>query len=149
MFHKIEKLTSIGKFRDFSAHGDIAFKPLTVIYAENGSGKTTLAAIFRSIATNNPSLISKRVSTNSTMPQMAQIHHRSDLADPTTQTTITYRRNAWSTGNTNIEVFDVHFISENVYSGFEFTNDQRKQLHHFIVGAQGILIKQHIEHECF
>ena len=145
MFHKIEKLTSIGKFRDFSAHGDIAFKPLTVIYAENGSGKTTLAAIFRSIATNNPSLISKRVSTNSTLPQMAQIHHRSDLADPTTQTTITYRRNAWSTGNTNIEVFDVHFISENVYSGFEFTNDQRKQLHHFIVGAQGILIKQQIE----
>ena len=49
MITKIEKITSIGKFRDFTAKGDIAFNDFTLIYADNGAGKTTLASILRSL----------------------------------------------------------------------------------------------------
>ena len=47
--HKIEKLTSIGKFRNYLATGTVNFEKLTLIYGNNGSGKTTLTSIFRSL----------------------------------------------------------------------------------------------------
>jgi len=45
----------------------------------------------------------------------------------------------------NVEIFDVHFINENIYSGFDFSDEHRKQLHQFVIGAQGVAIKQLIE----
>ncbi len=49
MIHKIERITSIGKFRNYQATGDVAFKKLTLLYGDNGGGKTTLTAILRSL----------------------------------------------------------------------------------------------------
>ena len=143
MIHKIERLTSIGKFRSHTASGNISFRKLTVIYAENGSGKTTLASVLKSLATNDPAIIQKRVST--TTPQFAQILKRSNLSDLATQTTHTFSRGAWSRTMNDVEIFDINFVNDNIYSGFDFTNDHKKQLHQFIVGAQGINIKNQIE----
>ncbi len=47
--HKIERLVSIGKFRNYQAVGDVAFKKLTLFYGDNGGGKTTLTSIIRSL----------------------------------------------------------------------------------------------------
>lgn len=46
---------------------------------------------------------------------------------------------------TDIEIFDIYFVNENVYSGFEFNDEHKKQLHQFVIGAQGIAIQNQIE----
>jgi wobble nucleotide-excising tRNase len=51
MINNIRLLRSVGQF-DNTAAATLAFRPLTLIYAENGRGKTTVSAIFRSLPAN-------------------------------------------------------------------------------------------------
>lgn len=141
MINKIEKITSIGKFRNYTAVGQVNFHKLTTIYGDNGGGKTTLTSVLRSLGSNNEKIVRSRISTNHTHPQAAQItcsqtaglsHH-------------TFGSAGWNTSLDNIEIFDIHFVNENVYSGFEFKDDHKKQLHKFVLGAQGVGIQQQIE----
>lgn len=142
MIHKIERLSSIGKFRNYNATGDVAFKKLTLFYADNGSGKTTLTSIIRSLTLNSPELILRRHSTNQTTPQGAQIIQRNASGD-------TYHTfnptSGWTLPLSDIEIFDIHFVNDNIYSGFEFNDEHKKQLHQFVIGAQGIAIQQQID----
>jgi len=142
VIHKIERIVSVGKFRNYQATGDVSFKKLTLIYADNGSGKTTLASIFRSLAENDIEIIQKRISINNTVPQSAQIVFR-DLAG--TDTHHTFRSAGWSNPPPIIETFDIHFINDNIFSGFDFSDDHKKRLHDFVVGAQGVAVRQQIE----
>jgi len=142
MIHKIERLTSIGKFRSYQATGDVAFKKLTLFYGDNGGGKTTLTAILRSLTQNKPELLTRRKSTNQTTQQAAQIVERITTGD----IHHTYNATAgWSVPFPDIEIFDVHFVNENIYSGFDFNDDHKKQLHQFVIGAVGVAIQQQIE----
>lgn len=141
MLHKIERLNCIGKFRSYSASGDVAFKKLTLIYADNGSGKTTLTSVLRSANQNDPEIIRRRKSTNQTTAQGAQIVQRNSGVD----THHTFNATGWTNAFPNIEIFDIHFVNENIFSGFDFNEDHKKQLHQFVIGAQGILIQNQIE----
>jgi wobble nucleotide-excising tRNase len=141
MIQKIEKLVSIGKFRDYNATGIVAFNKLTLFYADNGSGKTTITAVLRSLTKNDPEIVRRRISTNPTLPQAAQIIHRTAGSN----NYHTFGRSGWTNTLPDIEIFDAHFVSENIYSGFEFNDDQRKQLHQFVIGAAGIGIRRQIE----
>ena len=58
MIAKIEKLKNIGNFEDYNARGDVALKPVSIIYAENGAGKTTLSRVLHSLATDDGSVLS-------------------------------------------------------------------------------------------
>ena len=142
MLHKIERLISIGKFNNYQATGDVAFKKLTLFYGDNGSGKTTLTSILRSLTQNKPELIRRRKSINQATPQAAKIVQRNvggvihHTFNPTT---------GWTTPLPDIEIFDIHFVNENIYSGFEFNEEHKKQLHQFVIGTQGIVIQQQIE----
>ena len=142
MIHKIERLISIGKFKNYQATGDVAFKKLTLFYGDNGVGKTTLASILRSLTQNNPEIVKRRKSINQTTPQAAQIVQRNTTGDthhtfnPTTD---------WTVPFPDIEIFDIHFVDENIYSGFDFNEEHKKQLHQFVIGAQGVAIQQQIE----
>ncbi len=142
MIHKIEFLISIGKFRKYQATGDVAFNKLTLFYGDNGGGKTTLTSIIRSLTQNEPELVERRKSTNQTTPQAAQIIQRNTSGDthhtfnPTT---------GWSVSFPDIEIFDIHFVNENIYSGFDTNDEHKKQLHQFVIGAQGVAIVQQIE----
>lgn len=140
MINKIEKLVSIGKYRDYQAAGQVNFKKLTLIYGDNGGGKTTLTSIFRSLSANDPSIIQNRISTNHTAPQAVQI---SQVGTP--NVFYTFGARGWSNQFPDIEIFDIHFVNENVYSGFDFSEDHKKQLHQFVVGAQGVSIQNQIE----
>lgn len=142
MIHKIDRLISIGKFRNYQAAGDVAFKKLTLIYADNGSGKTTISAIFRSLSENDPSRITKRISTGSAVSQAVVIVQRT-LAG--TNITHAFGTAGWRSNYPDIEVFDTHFVDENVYSGSEFNEEHKKQLHQFVVGAQGVSIQQQLD----
>jgi len=140
MIQKIEQLISIGKFRNFNSSGDVSFKKLTLIYAVNGGGKTTLSSVLRSLTKNDPVLIQRRISTNATIPQVAHILERKPTGD------IHHHFNGmvWTSYLSCIEVFDVHFVHENIYSGFEFNDEHRKHLHEFVIGAQGVVIQNQI-----
>jgi wobble nucleotide-excising tRNase len=142
VIHKVERLVSIGKFRNYQATGDVAFKKLTLIYADNGSGKTTLTSVFRSLAESKPEIVIKRKSTNHVEAQAAQIIQRDASGNSTSHT---LRRKGWSNCLSDIEIFDIHFVNENIYSGFDFKDEHKKQLHEFVIGAQGVLIQQQIE----
>ncbi len=141
MINKVENLVSIGKFRDYRARGQVNFKKLTLIYGENGSGKTTLTSVFRSLTANNPEIIRSRISTNHTTAQAAQI---TEFASPN-NVFHTFGVNGWSNLFPEIEIFDIHFVNENIYSGFDFSDEHRRQLHQFVIGAQGIAIQNQIE----
>jgi wobble nucleotide-excising tRNase len=142
MIHKIERLISIGRFRNYQAAGDVAFKKLTLFYGDNGGGKTTLTSILRSLTENKSEIITRRKSTNQTIVQAAQIVERNLTID--TQHTFNHT-NGWSVPLPNIEIFDIHFVNENIYSGFDFNDDHKKQLHQFVIGAVGVTIQQQIE----
>ena len=143
MIHKFERLASVGKFRDYQSAGPTSFNKLTLIYADNGSGKTTLAAILRSLSENLPDIVRRRISTAHTIPQTVQIIQRDPVTNVDTHHTL--RTTGWSNPFPNIEIFDIEFVNDNIYSGFDFTEDHKRQLHHFVVGAQGVAIKRQIE----
>lgn len=140
MINKVEKLVSIGKFRNYLAAGQVNFKKLTLIYGDNGSGKTTLTSVFRSLSTNDPEIIRSRISTGYTLAQAAQI---SQCGPPTVF--YTFGTSGWTNHCPEIEVFDIHFVNDNIYSGFDFNDDQRRHLHQFVIGAQGVDIQNQIE----
>jgi len=140
MINKVEKLVSIGKFRNYQATGQVNFKKLTLIYGDNGGGKTTLTSVFRSLTTNNPEIIRSRISTNHTIAQAAQI---SQLGTPNVY--YTFGANGWTNQFPDIEIFDIHFVNDNIYSGFDFNDEHRKQLHQFVIGAQGVAIQNQIK----
>jgi wobble nucleotide-excising tRNase len=141
MINKIENLVSIGKFRNYQANGPVNFKKLTLIYGDNGGGKTTLTSVFRSLTTNNPEIIRSRISTNQIIPQAAQI---TQTATPI-NVFHTFTTSGWTIQFPDIEIFDIHFVNQNIYSGFDFNDEHRKQLHQFVIGAQGIAIQNQIE----
>ncbi len=143
MIHKIDNITSIGKFRNYRATGQVNFHKLTTIFGDNGGGKTTLTSIFRSLTDNNPDIIRSRVSTNHTSPQTVQIIIRNNQYQDTFHTFNS--TTGWPSTVSDIEIFDIHFINENVYSGFDFNDEHKKHLHQFVVGAQGVAIQQQIE----
>lgn len=142
MIHKIERLISIGKFKNYLATGDVAFKKLTLFYGDNGSGKTTLTSILRSLTQNNREIIERRRSINQSTAQSAQIIQRNTSGDTSHSYNAT---SAWSSVFDDIEIFDIHFVNDNIYSGFDFNDEHKKQLHQFVIGAQGIAIQQQIE----
>ncbi|WP_034893290.1 AAA family ATPase [Gillisia sp. Hel_I_29] len=140
MINKIESLVSIGKYRNYQASGQVNFKPLTLIYGDNGGGKTTLTSVLRSLTSNDPEIIRNRISTASTQPQAAQI---TQVGTP--NIFHTFGNSGWTIPFPNIEIFDIHFVNDNIYSGFDFNEEHKKQLHQFVIGAQGVAIQNQIE----
>lgn len=143
MINKVESLVSIGKFRNYQAAGQVNFQKLTLIYGDNGGGKTTLTSVFRSLTTNNPSIIRSRISTTqgtTQAPQSAQITQTG-----TPNIFHSFGTNGWSIHFPDIEIFDIHFVNDNIYSGFDFNDEHRKQLHQFVIGAQGVAIQNQLE----
>jgi wobble nucleotide-excising tRNase len=141
MLNKIEKLISIGKFRNHVTAGPVNFNKLTTIFGDNGGGKTTLTAVLRSLTNNDADIVRSRISTNHSNPQAAQITYNTGTA----LIHHTFGASGWTATLPGIEIFDVHFVNDNVYSGFVFNDDHKKQLHKFVIGAQGVAIQQQIE----
>ena len=136
MITKIEKIQAIGNFEDYVAVGDVTLKEFNLIYAENGAGKTTLTSIFRSLSSGETSLILKRKRVKTLMPQIVSIKD--------TSCQFQYNSNQWNQLKPDIEIFDTFFVNENIYSGFDINNEHKKKLHQFILGQDGVRIKNKI-----
>lgn len=138
MIKKFRKIKNIGKFLDYNATGDVELKKTTIVYGENGRGKTTIAEILRSLANANPQLLSAR-RTLGKNPDDVEIEIITDQGNRN------FKKSAWDNTLSNIEVFDVNFVNENVYSGFELTNDHKRKNCINILGSDAVKIAREIE----
>ncbi len=137
MIQKIEKIKNIGNYEDYVASGDVTLKRMNLIYAENGAGKTTLARILHSMSVNNPVVISQRKRIGAiTTPEVC-------IKDESGQ--LIYNGTKWNRNKLSVTVFDTHFVSENVYTGFQINSDHRKHLYKFVLGNTGVDIAKKIE----
>lgn len=138
MITKIEKLKNIGNFEDYSASGDVTLKKLNIIYAENGAGKTTLSQVLHSLATNNPEIIHRHKRIGATGNPEATFNDDTNHQH-------NFNGTRWNRPLPELEVFDAHFVANNVYSGFTVGTDQQKKLYQFVVGDTGVELIRKIE----
>ena len=145
MISKFIKITGTGKFLNYrqntppSGHRTTDFERINLIYGENGSGKTTLSVILSSLKGNDAVLAKKR-SFNTTIAQDIDI-----LTDLPGNRTCSFTNGSWNNHYPNIEIFDIHFINENIYTGMEIQSLHRKNLLEIVFGQAGIHLKTEIQ----
>src|SRR3989304_4963477 len=109
MIDKFISIKNIGRFRNCSPCGDVAFRRLTLLFAENGRGKTTLCAILRSLNTGQHEFISERKTLGTKGTASVQILLGGN--------TVAFSNNSLNTTYSDIPIFDSVFIHDNVYAG--------------------------------
>ena len=138
MITKIEKLKNIGNFEDYTASGDVTLKPFCIVYAENGAGKTTLSRVFHSLSTNDADVVLRHKRIGGT--GNPEITIQNETASP-----FVFSGTHWNRPCPQVEVFDAHFVANNVYSGFSMNSDHHKGLYQFVIGASGVSIINKID----
>jgi wobble nucleotide-excising tRNase len=137
MIEKFLCIKNIGRFRDCKAAGDVAFRKVTLIYAENGRGKTTLCAILRSLQSGRPEPISERRTLGAKDPSLVQLRLNG--------TTVSFSNNTWTSVHPDIAIFDSVFVHENVYAGDYVDTEHRKKLYRVIIGEQGVALARRVD----
>ena len=132
MIESFNILRNIGQFDSVTPGEHINLTPLSLIYAENGRGKTTVAAILRSLALGEPSLVLERQRLGSTHPPHIVLRNSGQE--------IIFHDSAWSQPLPEIAIFDDAFVSANVCSGIDLGTAHRQNLHELILGAQGVAL---------
>lgn len=136
MINKFIKIKSIGKFSNYSPSGDTTLKKINIIYGENAIGKTTLSMILRSLKNNDSQILNIKKTFNS--PADPEIEIRINNAN------VNFNNGAWSSQISNLEIFDINFINENVCSGPGISLDNKRKLHSFVVGDDCVQLTQEI-----
>ncbi len=137
MIKKIIKIKGVGKYLDYKINRELWDGELnkeTVIYGENGTGKTTLTLILRSLTGKN-NLVLKKKSFGYTGDQEINIFDDSNTA-------YEFKTSKWDKFNPNIEVFDIHFIEDNIYTGSIHEKNSQSNLFEIIVGEEGLKLKK-------
>jgi wobble nucleotide-excising tRNase len=144
MIKKFIKIQGTGRFLNYKSslipnnNWNGEFKETNLIYGENGSGKTTLSFILRSLKYGSDILKKKR-SFNKSFDQNIEI-----LTDDDSEPRLIFDGNNWNQEFNNIEIFDVLFINENIYTGLEIQNTHKKNLFEIIIGERGKALKSDI-----
>jgi wobble nucleotide-excising tRNase len=113
------------------------FKSRNIIYGENGAGKTTLAILFTSLR-GDDKLLREKQKIGSTDDQKIQIL----MSDNTKRK---YSNGSWDQHCPEVEVFDIHYIEDNVYIGSSLLNKTRNNLFQIIAGEEGIKLNKKLE----
>ena len=144
MIRKFIKIENIGRFKDFSAAGDVTLNNVNIMFGENSQGKTTLVAILKSFFQNNPNLITERKTFGSNQEkQYVEIL----LENENKRRVLKFENNGWNLqlNSEDIEIFDEFFVNENVYTGLEIQSDHQRGLFQFAVGEEGVSLTKEIE----
>jgi wobble nucleotide-excising tRNase len=141
MINKVIHIKNVGKFTDYSVNTTPTwngeFKSITLIYGQNGIGKTTFTSILKSLKENDALLYQLRTFGTINSPEVSI--KMSNHSAP-----ITYANAEWDEKFPEIEIFDIHFINDNVYTGFEILPQHKKNLFEIIIGQEGIRLKKEI-----
>lgn len=130
-------LRNVGQFDSVTPGGHVNLTPLSLIYAENGRGKTTIAAILRSLALDEPSLVMERQRLGSTHPPHIVVRNNGQQ--------VIFQNSAWSQPLPEIAIFDDAFVAANVCSGIDLGTSHRQNLHELILGAQGVALNSQLQ----
>ena len=145
MIKRIKKIKGIGRFLNV---GHTELGRLTLIYGPNCYGKSTLADIFRSIANQNPEVLSNRQSIirdGNPITQEVCLSIKNDTER--TEQDISCLNQRWNTGNFNcsIEVFDSRFIEDNVFTGLTISRANKENLTNLLIGEKSVEIGKQID----
>ena len=134
---KIVGIQNVGRLVNCKQKGP-ELNRYSLMFAENGRGKTTLCAVLRSLQTGVAEHIAERQSLPpTTTPQTVELRLASGNAR--------FTRNAWSTTEPNIAIFDSTFVAQNVHAGEFVTRDHRSNLLQVIIGQQGVTLAKAVE----
>lgn len=137
MIKKIIKIKGVGKYLDYKITRDVWDGELnkeTVIYGENGAGKTTLTLIFRSLTGKNNLILKKKSFGYAGDQEIILLDELNNAYE--------FKSSKWDQYQPNIEVFDVHFIEDNIYTGSIHEKNSQSNLFEVIVGEEGLKLKK-------
>jgi len=135
MLEKLISVRNIGKIAKLTLRNgdwDGVFQRSNIIYAPNGTGKTTLSMIFQSMK-GDANLIKKKI----TFPDMQSAEGGQLFSVRKGGKTLEYKNDAWTNYSENIEVFNVHFVEENLFTGSGQHRRNQKNFFLFIAGEEG------------
>ena len=89
--------------------------------------------MLRSLAQNDPSIITRRRRLNATHPPHVVIPLAAGGI-------VQFQNDEWTGSAPEIAVFDDEFVARNVCSGIEISSEHRQNLHDLIIGAQGVAL---------
>lgn len=136
MIEKILHIKNVGKFRGYSAGGNVTLRRVTLIYAGNAQGKTTLCAILRSLSSGAPRLIEER--------RTLGVQEPPDILLRLAGTQAHFQNGQWDKTFSHIEIFDPVFVNQNVYAGDAIDFEQRRNLYRFAIGEEGVRLDKEI-----
>lgn len=136
MIEKIIEISNLGHFVNFKFKGTKEWngqlKRLNIIYAPNGSGKTTLSTILKSISQNNLDLIKfKKTFGSPNEPKVIMKQYGNEKL-------INLGQTSWTQNNLKIEVFDINYIEEYLFSGSFVRKQNKVNLFKLLLGQKGI-----------
>lgn len=137
MLQRIESIKNVGLFRDVAAARH-TFRKATLFYADNGRGKSTWAAIFRSVASGDNSLIAARRTIDS--PDAPEVVFQIGSGHK-----VKFERGAWSEPRKEFLVFDNDFADRNVHSGGVVNTNHRKNLLEFALGEKAVAMRKTVD----
>ncbi|WP_186375054.1 AAA family ATPase [Yersinia similis] len=137
MLERISYIRAVGLLHDVNA-AKFKLKKANFIYADNGRGKSTLASIFRSYSQSNPALIVNRKTLGSTDEQKVELHFSNGNKT-------VFDKTAWDSKHTEMLVFDLDFVEQNVYSGGQVTPGQRQNLLNFAIGNSAVTAQSELD----
>lgn len=139
MIEKIIQIQNIGRFADYKVDStkewNGQFRKINIIYAPNGSGKTTISTIFKSLKLNKGAFIEYKKSSSNGEEAYVSIKSNS-ISQP-----IEYKNQRWNNFIPNVEIFDIHFIEENLYAGSQLNKQNKENLFKLLLGNKGIQYK--------
>ena len=145
MIRSVQTIKGVGRYANYTAtelpltQQPHEFKKMNLIYGKNGTGKTTFTHIFRSLK-GNDELLLKKIAFNYTGSPDVQL-----LTDSSNNPSFHYQAFKWNLFEPHLEIFDVHFINDHIYTGMEIQSTHKKKLFEIILGEQGIQLKQTIQ----
>ena len=137
MLKKFIVIKNVGKFANYTHHGDLEFRKLTLVYAENGSGKTTLSTILRSFKTGDAAVVNAKKTLGAAGEIAISVLTENGMAQ--------FRSGSWNQTKQNLEVFDSAFINNNVCSGYQIESEHRRNLCRFVLGEEGVRLVKEVE----
>ncbi|MCC2975000.1 AAA family ATPase [Massilia sp. IC2-476] len=143
MLEKLISIKNIGKLARLNLRRgdwDGVFSRSNIIYAPNGTGKTTLSMIFQDMKDGGELIKKKKTFASAQSEDESQ-----SVLIRANGIIIEYKNDAWAQKVENLEVFNVHFVEDNLFTGAGQIQKNQRNLFIFLSGEEGSKKKAEID----